>query len=116
MVIPPTRTLSSLLKIKKAYPRSLLQSSEYFDKRRRKEAFVSVSAGQVGSHGVKNLRLSDRTLTHADQSPRTGERKNKRGRVILGSDKIEGKKFKATTYFNCYKKYKLNTTTKLTQA
>src|SRR5262245_47053328 len=58
--------------------------------RRRKDARVRSSAGQVGSHGVRKSRLVSRNVAHSAQSDICGARSTTPSPVIAGirSDKL----------------------------
>src|SRR5262245_21878147 len=62
--------------------------------RRRKEARVRSSAGQVGSHGVRKSRLASRKATHSAQSDICGARSTMPLPVTagIGSDKLTVRK------------------------
>src|SRR6516162_10495292 len=62
--------------------------------RRRKDARVRLSAGQVGSHGVRKSRLASRNAAHSAQSDICGPRSTMPSPVIagIGSDKLTVRK------------------------
>ena len=61
-------------KIRKAWPLPPARSRAYWRRRRRKAVAVSASAAQLGSQGVRKLRLSRRSSAQARQSSGSGGR------------------------------------------
>src|SRR4249920_4027875 len=88
-VNPPTMTLSSLRKIRKAYARSPRWSSAYRLSLRRKAPRVRSSGGHVGSQGTRNSRLVSRKAAHSAKSPLWGARNEMPAPAMLGIVSLE---------------------------